>query len=86
MFLMREDPIIVQGVGPATASALLAAYDRAFPFMSDEALTAATGDAKDYSLKRYLDFATALREKAEQLSSSGVSLIAFSPRSIMKQP
>ncbi|KAG2272186.1 hypothetical protein Bca52824_066741, partial [Brassica carinata] len=57
---------VLKGVGPATASAVLAAYapDIA-PFMSDEAMEVAIGNSKDYSLKRYLLFVTKLQDKAK---------------------
>ncbi|KAG2692435.1 hypothetical protein I3843_08G053500 [Carya illinoinensis] len=63
---------VLKGVGPATASAILAAYapDLA-PFMSDEAMAAALGNSKDYSLKQYLLFADKLQTKAKELSSEG---------------
>lgn len=61
---------VLKGVGPATASAVLAAFapDLA-PFMSDEAMVAALGNSKDYSLKQYLLFANKLQTKAKELSS-----------------
>ncbi|TYK20114.1 hypothetical protein E5676_scaffold134G002390 [Cucumis melo var. makuwa] len=56
----------LKGVGPATASAILAAYaPDVAPFMSDEAMEAALGNSKDYSLKQYLLFANKLQEKAK---------------------
>ncbi|CAI5976615.1 unnamed protein product, partial [Closterium sp. NIES-64] len=55
----------LKGVGAATASAVLAAFaPEIAPFMSDEAMVAALGDCKDYSLHRYLVFAKAMREKS----------------------
>ncbi|XP_072992607.1 uncharacterized protein [Typha latifolia] len=60
---------VLKGVGPATASAVLAAYaPDVAPFMSDEAMIAAMGNAKEYTLKRYLVFAEKLRSKAKELS------------------
>ncbi|XP_021767670.1 uncharacterized protein LOC110732067 [Chenopodium quinoa] len=61
---------VLKGIGPATASAILAAYapDLA-PFMSDEAMEAVLSQSKDYSLKQYLLLANKLREKAKELSS-----------------
>ncbi|XP_023872656.2 uncharacterized protein LOC111985245 [Quercus suber] len=61
---------VLKGVGPATASAVLAAYaPDVAPFMSDEAMVAALGNSKDYSLKQYLLFANKLQTKAKELSS-----------------
>ncbi|KAK4571812.1 hypothetical protein RGQ29_030281 [Quercus rubra] len=57
---------VLKGVGPATASAVLAAYaPDVAPFMSDEAMVAALGNSKDYSLKQYLLFANKLQTKAK---------------------
>ncbi|CAI9266383.1 unnamed protein product [Lactuca saligna] len=60
---------VLKGVGPATASAVLAAYapDIA-PFMSDEAMVAALGNSKEYTLKQYLVFVDKLQAKAKELS------------------
>ncbi|CAH1443384.1 unnamed protein product [Lactuca virosa] len=60
---------VLKGVGPATASAVLAAYapDIA-PFMSDEAMVAALGNSKEYTLKKYLVFVDKLQAKAKELS------------------
>ncbi|CAI8606195.1 unnamed protein product [Vicia faba] len=61
---------VLKGVGPATASAVLAAFAPDLtPFMSDEAMQAALGNSKDYTLKQYLIFANKLQEKAKELSS-----------------
>ncbi|XP_068340887.1 uncharacterized protein [Pyrus communis] len=63
---------VLKGVGPATASAVLAAYaPDVAPFMSDEAMVAALGNSKDYTLKQYLLFANKLQEKAKELSAEG---------------
>ncbi|KAJ4701567.1 DNA binding protein [Melia azedarach] len=65
---------VLKGVGPATASAVLAAYaPNVAPFMSDEAMEAALGHSKDYSLKQYLLFADKLQAKAKDLASEGNS-------------
>ncbi|KAI5655145.1 hypothetical protein M9H77_32332 [Catharanthus roseus] len=63
---------VLKGVGPATASAILAAYapDIA-PFMSDEAMEAAIGNTKDYTLKNYLVFVKRLQAKSEELTREG---------------
>ncbi|KAG8369141.1 hypothetical protein BUALT_Bualt15G0120500 [Buddleja alternifolia] len=61
---------VLKGVGPATASAVLAAYaPDVAPFMSDEAMEAVVGDSKDYSLKRYLIFMEKIQAKAKELST-----------------
>lgn len=61
---------VLKGVGPATASAILAAYaPDVAPFMSDEAMEAALGNSKDYTAKQYLLFANKLQAKAKELSS-----------------
>lgn len=71
---------VLKGVGPATASAVLAAFaPEITPFMSDEAMEAALGNSKDYSLKQYLKFADKLQSKAKELSSEGVS---FTPSDV----
>lgn len=56
----------LKGIGPATASAVLAAYrpDLA-PFMSDEALAAALKGAKEYTPKKYVELTEALTAKAQ---------------------
>ncbi|KAL3514348.1 hypothetical protein ACH5RR_027065 [Cinchona calisaya] len=61
---------VLKGVGPATASAILAAYaPQITPFMSDEAMEAAIGNTKEYTLKIYLAFVKKLQAKAMELSS-----------------
>ncbi|XP_004498943.1 uncharacterized protein [Cicer arietinum] len=70
----------LKGVGPATASAVLAAFaPHLTPFMSDEAMEAALGSSKDYTLKQYLVFANKLQEKAKELSSEDAS---FTPSDV----
>ncbi|KAE8882542.1 hypothetical protein PF005_g23578 [Phytophthora fragariae] len=60
----------LKGVGPATASAVLAAYDQSAPFMADEALEAIAGviGPRKYTLPHFLSFAGQLRAKAEWLN------------------
>ncbi|KAL9330681.1 hypothetical protein ACSQ67_000291 [Phaseolus vulgaris] len=71
---------VLKGVGPATASAVLAAFSpHLTPFMSDEAMEAALGNSKDYSLKQYLKFVDKLQMKAKELSSEGDS---FTPSDV----
>ncbi|PIA27173.1 hypothetical protein AQUCO_08300105v1 [Aquilegia coerulea] len=63
---------VLKGVGPATASAVLAAFaPDVAPFMSDEAMVAALGSSKDYTLKQYLVFTQKLQSKAKELSKEG---------------
>ncbi|ERN18516.1 hypothetical protein AMTRI_Chr12g272380 [Amborella trichopoda] len=70
----------LKGVGPATASAILASYaPHIAPFMSDEAMLAALGNAKEYTLKQYLSFAEKLQAKAKELSIGGV---VFTPSDV----
>ncbi|KAG7395535.1 hypothetical protein PHYBOEH_003675 [Phytophthora boehmeriae] len=61
---------VLKGVGPATASAMLAAYDGSVPFMADEALEAIAGiiGPRKYTLAHFLNFAEQLREKAKWLN------------------
>ncbi|EOY15645.1 hypothetical protein QUC31_000636 [Theobroma cacao] len=71
---------VLKGVGPATASAVLAAYaPETAPFMSDEAMEAALGNSKDYSLKQYLLFVDKIQSKSKELSSKGDS---FTPSDV----
>ncbi|KAF5939678.1 hypothetical protein HYC85_023937 [Camellia sinensis] len=63
---------VLKGVGPATASAVLAASaPDVAPFMSDEAMVAALGNSKDYTLKQYILFVDKLQAKAKELSAKG---------------
>ncbi|XP_010520796.1 PREDICTED: uncharacterized protein LOC104799833 [Tarenaya hassleriana] len=71
---------VLKGIGPATASAVLAAYaPETAPFMSDEAMMAVLGTSKDYSLKQYLLFTSKIQAKAKELSSEDES---FTPSGI----
>ncbi|XP_027938969.1 uncharacterized protein LOC114193394 [Vigna unguiculata] len=75
-----DELTVLKGVGPATASAVLAAFSpHLTPFMSDEAMEAALGNSKDYSLKQYLKFVDKLQMKAKELSSEGDS---FTPSDV----
>ena len=64
----------MQGTGPATASAMLAAVSVSLPFMSDEAMAAALPGRPEYTVKKYLRLVTALRAKAESLTNSSGQL------------
>ncbi|XP_055835941.1 uncharacterized protein LOC129904402 [Solanum dulcamara] len=71
---------VLKGVGPATASAVLAAYAPDItPFMSDEAMVAAIGNSKEYTLKQYLVLVDKLQAKAKELSAKGDS---FTPSDV----
>ncbi|CAM8939072.1 unnamed protein product [Rhodiola kirilowii] len=71
---------VLKGVGPATASAVLAAHaPQVAPFMSDEAMVAALGSAKDYTLKQYVKFSSKMQEKAKELSSNDLT---FTPSDV----
>ncbi|KAL4458986.1 hypothetical protein ABPG75_013851 [Micractinium tetrahymenae] len=61
---------VLKGVGPATASAVLEAFDPSIPFLSDEAQQAALC-TKDYTVKAVQQLAVALRGKAKQLRAAG---------------
>ncbi|PSC76183.1 Serine threonine phosphatase 2A 55 kDa regulatory subunit B beta isoform isoform B [Micractinium conductrix] len=61
---------VLKGTGPATASAVLSAYDASIPFLSDEAMLAALG-SKEYTVKAVQQLTVALRSKAQQLSTGG---------------
>jgi hypothetical protein len=60
----------LKGVGPATASAVLAAYQPArYPFFDDVVAAQVPGLAPvEFTLKAYLAYAAALRERAANLS------------------
>ncbi|CAM8946310.1 unnamed protein product [Rhodiola kirilowii] len=71
---------VLKGVGPATASAVLAAHaPQVAPFMSDEAMVAALGSAKDYTSKQYVKFSSKMQEKAKELSSNDLT---FTPSDV----
>ncbi|EEY68215.1 uncharacterized protein PITG_04628 [Phytophthora infestans T30-4] len=61
---------VLKGVGPATGSAVLAAYDESVPFMADEALEAIAGiiGPRKYTLPHFLSFAEQLSAKAKWLN------------------
>lgn len=66
--------LAMQGVGPATASAMLTTVSPTLPFMSDEALAAALPGQPEYTIKKYLQLVQALRSKADALSKSSGKL------------
>ncbi|KAI8112523.1 hypothetical protein M9434_003846 [Picochlorum sp. BPE23] len=61
----------LKGVGPATASAMLAAMDDSIPFMSDEALMVCLGK-REYTVKAYQALFSKMRDKqAALLANAG---------------
>lgn len=58
----------LQGIGPATASAVLAVAQPAFPFMSDEAMSAAVKGPIKYTVPEYVQLVEALQGKAAELN------------------
>ena len=66
----------LQGIGPATASAALAAFNPACPFFSDEAGASALvgGQQLKYSLPEYLRLADSLQSRAADLSKAAGEL------------
>lgn len=56
----------LKGVGPATASAILAAMDDSIPFMSDEALMVCLGK-REYTVKAYQSLFRNMRDKQAAL-------------------
>ncbi|CAN0340507.1 unnamed protein product, partial [Pylaiella littoralis] len=60
----------LKGVGPATASAVLAALCGGCPFLADEVIEAVKGlGNRDYTIKTYLQVHDALAEKAKTLGT-----------------
>ena len=58
----------LQGIGPATASAVLAVAQPAYPFMSDEAMGAAVKGPLKYTVPEYVQLVEALQGKAAELN------------------
>mmetsp|Transcript_17867 Transcript_17867/g.45791 ORF Transcript_17867/g.45791 Transcript_17867/m.45791 type:complete len:237 (-) Transcript_17867:360-1070(-) len=77
---MSKGPPKLQGIGPATASALLAAGNDCFPFMSDEAAEAALPSSTKlkYNVNEYWLFCAAARAKAAELSGDALADAAWS--------
>ncbi|KAA0156919.1 hypothetical protein FNF31_05842 [Cafeteria roenbergensis] len=64
----------LKGVGPATASAFLAAFSPEFPFMADEALVL-VGERK-YTATVYADLVVSLAAKAESIAPCRAAVAA----------
>ncbi|KAI0563161.1 hypothetical protein FGB62_45g168 [Gracilaria domingensis] len=60
--------VTLRGCGPATASVILNVADSSLPFMSDELLLAALGQANKYTVKVYLELKDAVQKKMAELS------------------
>lgn len=58
----------LKGIGPATASAIMASMHRSIPFMSDEALMVTCGK-REYTAKAYKNLVKALRATCSSLRS-----------------
>ena len=58
----------LKGIGPATASAIMASMHRSIPFMSDEALMVTCGK-REYTVKAYRNLVKALRAMCSKLCS-----------------
>jgi len=64
-----KEATVLKGVGFATASALLAAYDPSIAFMGDEALIAAVG-SRTYTKQEAAALKAACHAKAQQLAAA----------------
>ena len=71
----------LKGIGPATASAVLSAYDPSIAFTSDEAMMAVMG-SKDYTVKAVVELTEAARKKAAALSAAQGSLGRSQPSGV----
>ena len=60
----------LKGVGPATASAILAKWNHALPFMSDAGLIAVNGNL-DYTTNSYISYYHGISRKVAQLNADG---------------
>jgi hypothetical protein len=59
--------ITLRGVGPATASGIMAAADGTIPFMSDEAMMASMSGRKEYSAPFFKEYLGVIRGRAAAL-------------------
>lgn len=66
--LANKELCALRAIGPATASAVLVTICTDAPFMADEAMEAVPGlGERNYTLPHYLEFASALQERAREL-------------------
>lgn len=71
----------LKGVGPATASAVLAKWNTAIPFMSDAGLIAVNGNT-DYTLAAYIKYYHGISLKVGQLNNDGKSSCIWTAREV----
>lgn len=62
----------MKGIGPATATAILAAYDKSVPFMSDEALEEVLG-TRQYTVEEAVRLRADLLKAARRLNSGSTT-------------
>ena len=71
----------LNGVGPATASAILARYSQSIPFMSDAGLMAVNGECK-YTMASYKQYYNGITTKVNQLNSDRQSNWLWTSRDV----
>ena len=71
----------LNGVGPATASAILARYNFSIPFMSDAGLLAVNGKC-DYKMKDYRQYYKGITTKVNQLNNDKQSNYLWTARDV----
>lgn len=71
----------LKGVGPATASAVLAKWNTAIPFMSDAGLIAVNGYV-DYKMNSYLSYYRGIGRKVAELNADGVNGRVWTPKEV----
>jgi hypothetical protein len=60
--------IALRAIGPATATAVLAAFCSDVPFMADEAMEGSIGE-RNYTMRHCMEFTNALQNRAKELGS-----------------
>ena len=71
----------MKGVGPATASAILAKWNTAIPFMSDAGLIPVNGST-NYKISDYLEYYRGISAKVVQLNADGASGHAWTAKEV----